>query len=91
MLTAMDMCLHMFISIPLPPGKWDDSLRKQRTACLPLLGLLIGAIVYLQLVALLLAYVVAPAAVTRNLLLTGAGLLVVLRLMKRLLPEVSAS
>ena len=54
-------------------------------------GLLIGAIVYLQLAALLLAYVVAPAAVTRNLLLTGAGLLVVLRLMKRLLPEVSAS
>lgn len=54
-------------------------------------GFLIGAIVYLQLAALLLAYVVAPVVVTRNLLLTGAGLLVVLRLMKRLLPEVSAS
>ena len=54
-------------------------------------GFLIGAIVYLQLAALLLAYVVAPVVVTRSLLLTGAGLLVVLRLMKRLLPEVSAS
>ncbi len=44
MLTALDMCLHMFIAIPLPPGRWDENLRKQSTACLPLLGLLIGAI-----------------------------------------------
>ena len=47
-------------------------------------GFLIGAIVYLQLIALLI-FRVDP------LLLTGAALLVVLRLMKRLLPEVSAS
>lgn len=44
MLTALDMCVHMFISIPLPPGKWDEGLRRQSTACLPLVGLLIGAI-----------------------------------------------
>ena len=47
-------------------------------------GFLIGAIVYLQLIALLIFRV-------NSLLLAGAALLVVLRLMKRLLPEVSAS
>ena len=47
-------------------------------------GFLIGAIVYLQLIAL----IVFPV---RPLLIAGAVLLVVLRLMKRLLPEVSAS
>lgn len=41
-LTAMDMCIHSFISIPLPPGKWDEDLRKLSTACLPIVGLLIG-------------------------------------------------
>lgn len=40
----MDMCLHTFISLPLPPGKWDGSLRKLSTACLPILGLLIGVL-----------------------------------------------
>ncbi len=54
-------------------------------------GALIGGIVYLQLGALLVAYLLAPTAVTRNLLLVGAGLLVALRLFKRLLPGVSAS
>jgi len=54
-------------------------------------GLLIGAIVYLQLGALLVAYVLAPTAATRNLLLAGAGLLIVLRLIKRSLPGVNAS
>lgn len=43
-ITAMDMCLHMFVSIPLPQGKWDEDLRRLSTACLPILGLLIGAI-----------------------------------------------
>ena len=61
MLTAMDMCLHMFISIPLPPGQWDDSLRKQSTACLPLLGLLIGAL-WLGIAALARAILPLPLA-----------------------------
>jgi len=54
-------------------------------------GLLIGALVYLQLFALLVAYLLTPNIVTRNLLLAGAGLLAALRLMKRGLPGVSAS
>jgi len=54
-------------------------------------GALIGAIVYLQLFALLAAYLMTPCARTRNLLLVGAGLLGVLRLMKRGLTGVSAS
>ena len=59
-------------------GEETDPAKKRRV------GFLIGAIVYLQLIALLI-FRVDP------LLLTGAGLLVVLRLMKRFLPEVSAS
>ena len=59
-------------------GEEMDPAKKRRV------GFLIGAIVYLQLIALLI-FRVDP------LLLTGAALLVVLRLMKRFLPEVSAS
>ena len=59
-------------------GEELDSEKKRRV------GFLIGGIVYLQLIALLF-FRVDP------LLLTGAALLVVLRLMKRFLPEVSAS
>ena len=59
-------------------GEELDSAKKCRV------GFLIGAIVYLQLIALLIFRV-------NPLLLTGAALLVVLRLMKRFLPEVSAS
>ena len=59
-------------------GEEMDAAKKRRV------GFLIGAIVYLQLVALLI-FRVDP------LLLAGATLLVVLHLMKRFLPEVSAS
>ena len=59
-------------------GEELDPVKKRRV------GFLIGAIVYLQLIALLI-FRVDP------LLLTGAALLIVLRLMKRFLPEVSAS
>ena len=59
-------------------GEETDPEKKRRV------GFLIGAIVYLQLIVLLI-FRVDP------LLLTGAALLVVLRLMKRVLPEVSAS
>jgi len=54
-------------------------------------GFLIGALVYLQLGALLFFYLTTPCLVLRNLLLVGAGLLILLRLMKRVLPRVSAS
>ena len=59
-------------------GEETDPAKKRRV------GFLVSAIVYLQLIALLI-FRVDP------LLLTGAALLVVLRLMKRFLPEVSAS
>ena len=55
-----------------------DAAKKRRV------GFLIGAIVYLQLIAL----IVFPV---KPFLVAGAVLLIVLRLMKRFLPEVSAS
>lgn len=59
-------------------GEEADPAKKRRV------GMLIGAVIYLQLTALLL-FRVDP------LLLSGAALLILLRLSKRLLPEVSAS
>lgn len=73
-LTALDMCVHMFISIPLPPGKWDDGLRRHSTACLPLVGLLIGAIwlgIAALVRALLPAYLAAALAAAYPFLITG--------------------
>jgi len=66
-------------------GEESDAAKRQRV------GFLIGGIVYLQLFALVTAYLMAPTALTRHLLFAGAGLLIVLRLMKRLLSGVSAS
>jgi len=43
-LTAMNMCIGMFTIFPLPERKWDASLRKLCTACLPFAGLLLGGI-----------------------------------------------
>ena len=59
-------------------GEEMDATKKRRV------GFLVGAVVYLQLTALLVFGV-------RPLLIAGAVLLVALRLMKRLLPRVSAS
>ena len=59
-------------------GEEMDAAKKRRV------GFLIGAIVYLQLIAL----IVFPV---KPFLIAGAVLLIVLRLMKRLLPAVSAS
>ena len=59
-------------------GEEMDAAKKRRV------GFLVGAIVYLQLVAL----IVSPV---KPFLIAGAVLLIVLRLMKRFLPEVSAS
>lgn len=36
------MCLSMFTALPLPQCKWEEDLRKPATACLPLVGLVIG-------------------------------------------------
>lgn len=70
--------LYIFGVTKYSEGEEDDPTKKRRV------GLLIGALVYLQLVALL----VFPV---REFLIAGAGLLILLRLFKRLMPEVSAS
>ena len=64
-------------------GEENDPDKKRRV------GLLVGGIVYLQLAVLI--YLTMKGASVMPLLVTGAVLLVVLRLMKRLLPRVSAS
>jgi len=66
-------------------GEASDPAKRRRV------GILIGGIAYLQLFALLTAYVLDSTAMARNLLLAGAGLLLLLRLLKRFLPGVSAS
>jgi 4-hydroxybenzoate polyprenyltransferase len=59
-------------------GEAGDPAKRQRV------GLLVGGMIYLQLVALLICN-------TTPLLLAGAFLLIALRLLKRLLPEIGAS
>jgi len=55
-------------------------------------GMLVGGIVYLQLVALVVLSLQAPGvAAVRSLLIAGAVMLVLLRLFKTVLPKVSAS
>jgi len=67
-------------------GEENDPAKKRRV------GMLVGGIVYLQLIALVaLALAFPRAAAMRPLLLAGAGLLVVLRLFKWGFPKVSAS
>ena len=34
----------MFTALPLPDGRWEDGLRKHSTACLPLVGLVVGGL-----------------------------------------------
>ena len=38
------MSLKMFSALPLPQGRWEEGLRKHSTACLPLVGLVLGAL-----------------------------------------------
>ena len=64
-------------------GEENDPDKKRRV------GLLVGGIVYLQLAALI--YLTMKGASVMPLLVTGAVLLVLLRLMRRVLPLVSAS
>ena len=64
-------------------GEENDPDKKRRV------GLLVGGIVYLQLAALI--YLTMKGASVMPLLVAGAVLLVLLRLMRRILPRVSAS
>ena len=64
-------------------GEELDSARRRRV------GMLVGGIVYLQLVALIVFTLVDPAL--KPLLVAGAVLLILLRVMRRALPKVSAS
>ena len=57
-----------------------------------MVGFLIGAIVYLQLLALIAAELLHPEIpALGNLLVLGALLLIILRIVKKILPKVSAS
>ena len=40
---AFFMCLGMFSAIPCPYRPWDEDARSLMTACLPVLGAVIGA------------------------------------------------
>jgi len=82
---AVVWVLYIALVTKYSEGESEDPVKRQRV------GFLIGALVYLQLGALLLAYELSPTIMTRNLLLAGAGLLLLLRLLKRFLPGVSAS
>ena len=64
-------------------GEESDSEKKRRV------GLLVGGIVYLQLAALIVFTLTNPAL--KPLLIAGALLLILLRVMRRALPKVSAS
>lgn len=44
---AFFMCLGMFSAIPCPYRPWDENARGLMTACLPLVGAVIGALWYL--------------------------------------------
>jgi len=77
--------LYITLVTKYSEGEATDPAKRARV------GFLIGALVYLQLIALFVAYWLCPTIVTRNLLLCGAGLLLLLRMLKRGLPEVSAS
>lgn len=68
------MCLRMFTALPLPDGRWEEGLRKQSTACLPLVGLLLGALWWalaLAARALLPAYLSAATIAAYPFLITG--------------------
>jgi len=67
-------------------GEERDPAKKRRV------GMLVGGIVYLQLVALVVIALQSPGvAAMRSLLVAGAVMLVVLRILKTALPKVSAS
>lgn len=75
--------LYIWAVTKYSEGEDLDPEKKRRV------GMLVGGIVYLQLLALM--YLALRAECNMPLLLAGAALLAVLRLMKVLLPKVSAS
>jgi len=84
-MTGVLWIVHIMVVTKYSEGEETDPTKRQRV------GFLIGALVYLQLGALLFFYLKTPCLALRNLLLVGAGLLILLRLMKRIFPRVSAS
>ena len=46
-MTSFLMCWQMFLWIPCPSRKWDDSKRKEMLLWLPVIGLIVGALWYL--------------------------------------------
>lgn len=59
--TAFSMCQTMFLSIPFPCKKWDESLRSTMLFFLPFIGLEIGLICYA--VTLIMNMLMLPKAV----------------------------
>ena len=43
---AFFMCMGMFTALPLPWRPWDEDARSQMTSCLPIVGLVVGALWY---------------------------------------------
>lgn len=71
---AFFMCLGMFSAIPCPYRPWDEDARSLMTACLPLVGAIIGALWYaLSLLGRMLLPDMLSAALVAALpfLLTG--------------------
>lgn len=71
---AFFMCLGMFTALPCPYRPWDESARGRMTACLPAVGLVVGALWYalaLAARALLPAALAAALVAALPLLLTG--------------------
>lgn len=71
---AFFMCLGMFSALPCPYRPWDEEARPLMTACLPLVGTVIGALWYaLTLLGRMLLPDMLSAALTASLpfLLTG--------------------
>ena len=87
---ALSLAIFWWLYISLvtlySEGEELDPAKRRRV------GLLVGAVVYLQLAALVvLALAFRGAAGIRPLLVVGGAMLVLLRLLRRLLPGVSAS
>lgn len=71
---AFFMCLGMFTALPCPYRPWDEDARPLMTACLPLVGAVIGALWYaLAALGRMLLPDMLSAALTASLpfLLTG--------------------
>ena len=64
-LTALCMCVSMFTVLPTPKMPWNEELKPLRTACLPIAGLLIGALWlgFAYLVRWLLPHALSSAAI----------------------------